>query len=833
MARNKVEVIVSTKDAASGALEKIGRSLSSIATIAKVTAVALVGVGATLFKISTNFNKAMANVATLIPGNIERINALKNSVQSLAVEVGKSTTDLAEGLFQVISAFGDASDTAEKLRITAKAATAGLATTTEALNLLSAVTKGYGDTSAEALKKVSDLAFTTNKLGQTTFPELAASMGRVVPFAAKLGQSQEELFAIFATLTGVTGNAAEVSTQMAAIQKALIKPTIDMAKAIKALGFESTTALVEQEGLVGAMQKLIATTDGSEQAIGKLFGRAEALTAVFALNGAQADSFTQKLGAMREAAGATNEAFNEQAKGINELGFQWEQIKQKAITALQDIGDALAPVFSKVLDVMDVFFSNFATIFIALPSIVQMSLSTVSDLMHKTFTDFDFFKGFLVNAGRVAIALIKGWVNMLVNIAAIVVKFAAILWTPLGTAFDVIKSVIRFSFESFMKFIQSSMIKTALILANQINTILPERFEFDTSGLGKKLNELNRAAIEPAITMEEAFESTARDVGNIISSMGDNIGDIKDGFAATFDVIKRAAKSVVALPEVQALFENIESQLKEAEGVINEFSLNAGDAIKKGLLIDEESQGIFFETWDGLVEHVREKFITIQDIANTTWDMFQEGFGNAVAQMIVNGESFSSIMDSVFKSILTNFINMLAQMILQQIVFGVASKGIALKDALTWVFATAGKLFMNIFNSIAAIPVIGPFLAPALAAAGVVAAIGGAKKLIGQAHDGLTKVPREGTFLLDQGERVVSAEQNKDLVDFMQNGGIGGGGVNIGTLNIMPNASITEALLNAPREFWINLTTKQILPALNELGEDGRTTTVRFREANT
>ena len=141
-----------------------------------------------------------------------------------------------------------------------------MATTTESLNLLSAVTKGYGDTSSEALRKASDLAFMTNKLGQTTFPELAASMGRVVPLASTLAVTQEELFASFATLTGVTGTANEVSTQMSAIQRALIKTTPQMADAIKKLGFSSAKTLIQERGLVGGLRDLIATTDGSQEA---------------------------------------------------------------------------------------------------------------------------------------------------------------------------------------------------------------------------------------------------------------------------------------------------------------------------------------------------------------------------------------------------------------------------------------------------------------------------------------------------------------------------------------------------------------------------------------
>ena len=41
----------------------------------------------------------------------------------------------------------------------------------------------------------------------------------------------------------------------------------------------------------------------------------------------------------------------------------------------------------------------------------------------------------------------------------------------------------------------------------------------------------------------------------------------------------------------------------------------------------------------------------------------------------------------------------------------------------------------------------------------------------GMAHSGMSNVPREGTYLLDEGERVISARQNADLVEFMESSG--------------------------------------------------------------
>ena len=221
---------------AEASLNNFGKKIHSLGDKAiKGFGVALTGLGAASFKFGNEINASMANVQTLIPGNVERIKELKAEVQSLAIETAKGTTDIADGLYQVISAFGDSADTAKILEINAKAATAGVATTLDAINLTSAVTKGYGDTTATAVQKVSDLAFNAVKLGQTTFPELAASIGRVTPLTAELGVSMEELFGVMATATGVTGSAAEVSTQLRGVMQSLLAPTKDMFQSSPAL----------------------------------------------------------------------------------------------------------------------------------------------------------------------------------------------------------------------------------------------------------------------------------------------------------------------------------------------------------------------------------------------------------------------------------------------------------------------------------------------------------------------------------------------------------------------------------------------------------------------
>lgn len=295
------------------------------------------------------FEEQMANVSTLLGGDVnKRIGELSDELQTLQLETGTSTDLLTDGLYQVISAFGDTEDSMKILETATKGAKAGMSTVTDSVNLLSAVTKGYGDTSAEAVQKASDLAFLTVKLGQTTFPELAGAMGKVIPLASAMKVSQEELFGAMATLTGVTGSASEVTTQLRGAIQGFAKPTDAMTKQVKALGYESASAMIEQEGLQGSINMLAEATGGGADKMGELFGSVEALNSVLALTGEQSGNFTKKIDAMKHATdglGATTEAYN---KVSGTFSFMMGIMKQYVEAFFLSVGNLLLPILTEL-----------------------------------------------------------------------------------------------------------------------------------------------------------------------------------------------------------------------------------------------------------------------------------------------------------------------------------------------------------------------------------------------------------------------------------------------------------------------------------------------------
>ena len=216
--------------------------------------------------------------------------------------------------------------------------------------MTSAVSKNYGDTSADAISQISDMAFATVTLGQTSFPELASAMGSIAPIAASVGLSQEELFGAMATATGVTGGAAEVATQLRGTLQALMAPSAEMSGLLESLGYASGEAMLQAEGLQGTINTIVAASQSSGTPLQKFIGSVEGMSLASSLAGDLSTDLTDKIAAMSQAAGATDAAFAAQTSGVNELGFEFQQTQQQLAVVAQDLGSALVPALQAAME---------------------------------------------------------------------------------------------------------------------------------------------------------------------------------------------------------------------------------------------------------------------------------------------------------------------------------------------------------------------------------------------------------------------------------------------------------------------------------------------------
>ncbi|MAD75166.1 MAG: phage tail tape measure protein [Rheinheimera sp.] len=200
----------------------------------------------------------------------------------------------------------------------------------------------------------------------------------------------------------------------------------------------------------------------------------------------------------------------------------------------------------------------------------------------------------------------------------------------------------------------------------------------------------------------------------------------------------------------------------------------------------------------GAITAMQDYIDNAKDIAGQTEEIFGmlfSGLEDSVLEFVKTGE-FS--MRDLMSAIAEDVIRMLIRIGIQKAANYAMDKLFGAAAATGYVASITGQAtaqnFMaglNAFTSTAAIPIVGPALAPgAMAAAlaissplAVGAITAASSSLAGMAHNGLDYIPNEGTWLLDKGERVLSPRQNEDLTRFLSavdqdSGRAGTGGMN-------------------------------------------------------
>lgn len=287
---------------------------------------------------SEEFNKAMKEANTMAGKDSAGFKQLKGEVADLAKEIPIARDQLANGLYQTISNGVPEDNWIEFLNTSARSAVGGLADINKVVGVTSTLIKNYGlEWSAAA--DIQDKIQLTAKNGVTSFEQLSQALPRVTGNAATLGVSIDELMGTFATLTGVSGNTAEVSTQLAAIFTALVKPSSEAAEMAAKMGIQFDAASIKA---AGGFQNFLNQLDGSvkayaqangvleQEVYSKLFGSAEAIRALIPLQGELADKFTANVANMVNSAGTMDAAYADMSshgEAVNQmLRNQWAAV---------------------------------------------------------------------------------------------------------------------------------------------------------------------------------------------------------------------------------------------------------------------------------------------------------------------------------------------------------------------------------------------------------------------------------------------------------------------------------------------------------------------------
>lgn len=341
--------------AMSKAHQIVKKGMSSLAKWAKRGAIALgVSLAAGLafsVKAAASFEAQMAKVATMLgKQTMHYIPRFGRAVKDLAIKFGEATVSITGGLYSILSASISAGKAIKFLRVSMMAAKGGFTDTATAAYVLTGVMNAYGYAAAQVMK-VSDILFTIQKKGQTSFVEFAPVLGRVTSIAAAMGVKLEEVAAALATLTRSGISTAESITFLRGLIVSLSGRSKESIKIAKQYGIELSVEALQAKGLTGMLKDLSKISDDVLKDIVK---ETEARTGLIILIG-KLTEYEEDLDDVMHSAGETAKA---QAKVTATLSEKfkslWESIKMLAV----DTGERFMPMMKSAVDSMIKKFSK-------------------------------------------------------------------------------------------------------------------------------------------------------------------------------------------------------------------------------------------------------------------------------------------------------------------------------------------------------------------------------------------------------------------------------------------------------------------------------------------
>lgn len=227
-------------------------------------------------------------------------------------------------------------------------------------------------------------------------------------------------------------------------------------------------------------------------------------------------------------------------------------------------------------------------------------------------------------------------------------------------------------------------------------TSAPRASSRASSGMTEEQKEYNRLMQEGA----RIYDST-RTAAESLSIEFERLNELREAGAITQDTYNRAVF------DAQENFDTLIAKTQEL----------AGDG--------EDSEGGYWEKW---LAGAEEALTTFDELANSVIDNFASGFGSAFETMIFDsenlGESLKGMAEGMARSVVNALGQMAAQWLAYQAVQMLVGKTTAASAAGAKTFeamAAQQMAALNAFAATAAIPIIGPAMAPAAAGAALAA----------------------------------------------------------------------------------------------------------------
>ena len=320
----------------------------------KVTA-PILAAGAASAKMAMDFEDSMAKVSTIADATEVPMDEMQKAILDLSNQTGISAEEIAQNVYDSISAGQKTGDAVNFVSNSTKLAKAGFADAGSALDGLTTIMNAYGLKASE-VTNVSDMLIQTQNLGKTTVADLASSMGKVIPTANAYGVSLDELCAGYAIMTANGVATAESTTYMNGMLNELGKSGTTVSETLKEKTGKTFKELMDSGMSLSDVLNIISDAAAeNNKSFGDMWSSSEAGKAGMILLGDSAENFNGVLEQMQNSAGATNTAFEKLDTNSTKIKKATNELKNDAIDLGTTLMEELAPIIENIAEKISEF----------------------------------------------------------------------------------------------------------------------------------------------------------------------------------------------------------------------------------------------------------------------------------------------------------------------------------------------------------------------------------------------------------------------------------------------------------------------------------------------
>lgn len=337
-------------------VQKAGEKVKNAGSgMTKTVTAPILADGAASAKMAMDFEDSMAKVSTIADATEVPMDEMQKAILNLSNQTGISSEEIAQNIYDSISAGQKTGDAVNFVSNSTKLAKAGFADAGAALDVLTTIMNAYGLKASE-VTNVSDMLIQTQNLGKTTVADLASSMGKVIPTANAYGVSLDELCAGYAIMTANGVATAESTTYMNGMLNELGKSGTTVSETLKEKTGKTFKELMDSGMSLSDVLKIIsdAATENNKS-FGDMWSSSEAGKAGMILLGDSAENFNGVLEQMQNSAGATNTAFEKLDTNSTKIKKATNELKNDAIDLGTTLMEELAPIIENIAEKISEF----------------------------------------------------------------------------------------------------------------------------------------------------------------------------------------------------------------------------------------------------------------------------------------------------------------------------------------------------------------------------------------------------------------------------------------------------------------------------------------------